>query len=171
MLFSDLTSEEEAWKIRHTLMNEPRVMLLATATNRFEHIENSSQAMFDMFKIQELKPLDDDECNLIWESITGQGLPGERIKPIRILTGGNPRLLTIIAQFGAHRSFRKLLDDLVDLIDDHTEYFKSHLDNLPAIERKVYLALAGLWDASTAREIARPPDWTSTRRVLFCADL
>lgn len=155
MLFGDLTSKEEGWKIRHTLMNEPRMMLLATATNRFEHIENSSQAMFEMFKLQELKPLDDDECNRIWELIAGQRLPGERIKPIRILTGGNPRLLAIIAQFGAHRSFRKLLDDLVDLIDDHTEYFKSHLDSLPAIERKAYLALAGLWDASTAREIAR----------------
>ena len=155
MLLGDLTSDDEAWKIRHTLINEPRLMLLATATNRFEHIENSSQAMFEMFKMQELKPLDDDECNRIWKQITGQKLLGERIKPIRILTGGNPRLLTIIAKFSAHRSFRKLLDDLVDLIDDHTEYFKSHLDNLPPIERKVYLALAGLWDASTAREIAQ----------------
>jgi len=155
MLFSDLISEEEAWKIRHTLINEPRLMLLATATSRFENIENSSHAMFEMFKMQELKPLDDEECNRIWELITGQKLMGERIRPIRILTGGSPRLLTIIAKFSAHRSFRQLLDDLVDLIDDHTEYFKSHLDNLPAIERKVYLALAGLWDASTARDIAR----------------
>lgn len=155
MLFEDLTSDDEAWKIRHTLINEPRLMLLATATCRFEHVENSSQAMFEMFKMHELKPLDDDECNRIWEMITGQKMLGERIKPLRILTGGNPRLLTIISKFSAHRSFRKLLDDLVDLIDDHTEYFKSHLDNLPATERKVYLALAGLWDASTAREIAQ----------------
>lgn len=155
MLLGDLNSDDEAWKIRHTLINEPRLMLLASATNRLEHIENTSLAMFEMFKMQELKPLDDDECNLIWEHITGQKLLGERIKPVRILTGGNPRLLTIIAKFSAHRSFRKLLDDLVDLIDDHTEYFKSHLDNLPAVERKVYLALAGLWDASTAREIAQ----------------
>jgi tetratricopeptide (TPR) repeat protein len=154
MLLGDLVGDEDAWKIRHTLMNEPRIMLLATAISRFEHFENSSKAMFEMFKVHELKPLDEDECNRVWESITEHKLPGERIKPIRILTGGNPRLLTIIAKFGAHRSFRRLLDDLVDLIDDHTEYFKSHLDNLPVTERKVYLALAGLWDASTAREIA-----------------
>ncbi|NJD92250.1 MAG: tetratricopeptide repeat protein [Geobacter sp.] len=155
MLLGDLASDDEAWKIRHTLLNEPRIMLLATATCRFEHIENTSQAMFEMFKMQELKPLDDDECNLVWEHITGHKLLGERIKPIRILTGGNPRLLTIIAKFSAHRSFHKLLDDLVNLIDDHTEYFKSHLDSLPATERKVYLALCSLWDASTAREIAQ----------------
>lgn len=155
MLLGDMSSEDEAWKIRHTLINEPRLMLLATATCRFEHIENNSKAMFEMFKMQELKPLDDEECNLIWEHITGHKLQGERIKPIRILTGGNPRLLTIIAKFSAHRSFHKLMDDLVNLIDDHTEYFKSHLDSLPATERKVYLALCSLWDASTAREIAQ----------------
>ncbi len=155
MLFSDLTSEDEAWKMRHTLINEPRLMLLATATSAVEDMENPSHAMFEMFKMQELKPLDDDECNTVWELITGQKLIGEQIRPIRILTGGNPRLITIIAKFGSHRSFRQLLDDLVDLIDDHTDYFKSHLDNLPAIERKVYLALSGLWTPSTARDIAR----------------
>jgi tetratricopeptide (TPR) repeat protein/energy-coupling factor transporter ATP-binding protein EcfA2 len=155
MLLSDLINDEEAWKIRHTLMNEPRFMLLASATNRFEHFENSSQAMFEMFKMHQLTPLDDDECNAIWELIAGKKLDGEKIRPIRILTGGNPRLLAIIAKFGAGRSFGKLLDDLVDLIDDHTEYFKSHLDNLPATERKAYLALAELWDLSTAREVAK----------------
>ncbi len=155
MLFTDLISEDQAWNMRHALMNEPRLMLLATAVSRFENIENSSQAMFEMFKIHELKRLDEDECNNIWELITGKKLTDEQIRPITILTGGNPRLLTIIAKFSAHRSFGKLLDDLVDLIDDHTEYFKSHLDNLPAIERKVYLSLAELWNPSTAREIAK----------------
>ncbi len=155
MLISDLASPDEAWKIRHTLMNEPRLMLLASATSRFEHFENSSQAMFEMFKMHPLIPLDDGECNAIWELISGQKLEGEKIRPIRILTGGNPRLLAIIAKFGAGRSFGSLLDDLVYLIDDHTEYFKSHLDNLPATERKAYLALAELWDPSTAREVAK----------------
>ena len=155
MLFSDLISEDEAWKMRHTLLNEPRLMLLATATSRFEGIDNSSQAMYEMFKLHELKRLDTTECNNIWEMITGSKLIGEQIRPIEILTGGNPRLLTIIAGFSAHRSFGKLLEDLVDLIDDHTEYFKSHLDNLPPIERKAYLALAEMWDPSTARDIAR----------------
>ena len=56
MLFSDLISPDEAWKIRHTLVNEPRLMLLASATSRFENFENSSQAMFEMFKMHELVP-------------------------------------------------------------------------------------------------------------------
>ena len=44
--------------------------------------------------------------------------------------------------------------DLLDLVDDHTEYFKSHLDALPQQERRVYLALADIWKPANTREIA-----------------
>ena len=154
MLLSEFSDEAEAWALRHTLMNESRLMLLATATGRFEQIEHPARAMFEMFRINELKPLDDSESNAIWALIAGSSLPGQQIRPIRILTGGNARLLTIIAKFGANRSFRELLEDLVDLIDEHTDYFKSHLDNMAPKERKVYLALAELWSVATAKEIA-----------------
>lgn len=36
MLLGDQIDDDQAWKIRHTLTNEPRIMLLASATNRFE---------------------------------------------------------------------------------------------------------------------------------------
>lgn len=39
---------EDAWVLRHALMNEPRLMLLATATSRFEEIENAGKAMYDL---------------------------------------------------------------------------------------------------------------------------
>ncbi len=76
------------------------------------------------------------------------------MRPIQILTGGNLRLLTILSTFGAQPSLRQLMHDLVRLVDEHTEYFKSHLDSLPSTERKVYLALADRWNPSTAREVA-----------------
>jgi len=154
MLLSEFSDETDAWALRHTLMNEPRLMLLATATGRFEQIDHPAKAMFEMFRIHELKPLDDEECNRIWALVTGEPLPGEQIRPIRILTGGNARLIAIIARFGANRSFSELLEELVDLIDEHTDYIKSHLDNMAPKERKVYLALAELWSVATAKEIA-----------------
>lgn len=154
MLLGQQISSEDAWVLRHTLLNESNVMLLGTATSRFEEHENADRAMFELFKIHELKPLDSDGCRKLWTSITGQDLPGERIRPMQILTGGNPRLLVIISSFAAKTSFRELMDDLTRLVDEHTEYFKSHLDGLPALERKVFVALADLWHPSTAREIA-----------------
>lgn len=153
-LLGNQISNDDAWKLRHTLQNEPRVMLLATATSRFEEIDNADKAMYELFRIHDLRPLDKDDCRSLWQSLTGQSLEADRVRPIQILTGGNLRLLTILATFAAHLSLRELMGDLVALVDDHTAYFKSHLDALPTVERKVYLALAELWDPSTARDVA-----------------
>jgi hypothetical protein len=130
-------------------------MLLGSATTRFDEIDNSGAAMFDLFRTQELEPLNQDECRTLWTSLGCAEAPGDRIRPIQILTGGSPRLIAILSTFAAGRSLRELFEDLIYLIDDHTEYFKSHLDALAPTERKVFVALAELWDPSTAREVAR----------------
>lgn len=153
-LLAGSLSDDDAWVLRHTLQTEPRIMLLATATSRFEEVESVGKAMFNLFKLHELHPLDEVECRTMWTSLTlKESMPG-RIRPIQILTGGNPRLIAIISSFAAMMSLRELMDDLLHLLDEHTEYFKSHLENLPTIERKVFLALAGLWSESTARAVA-----------------
>ena len=154
MLLGDQISEKGAWALRHTFLHEPRIMILATATARFDQIENESMAMFDLFKKIILRPLDENECRALWKSITGIEPPDRRIRPLQILTGGNPRLMVIISSFSSHLSFKQLMEDLLHLVDEHTEYFKTQLDNLPAMERKVYVALAELWEPSSARRIA-----------------
>jgi len=154
MLLGDQLSNDDAWILRHTLQNEKRLMLLATATSRFEQIEQADKAMFELFRVHQLHPLSQDDCRTVWTLRSGQDPGAGRTRAIEILTGGNPRLLTIIGTFGKDVSFHDLMQDLVRLVDDHTEYFKSHLDSLAATERKVYLALAEIWDPATAREVA-----------------
>jgi tetratricopeptide (TPR) repeat protein len=154
MILGQQMDNDAAWDLRHTLLNEPRLMLLGTATSRFEAIEHAGKAMYDLFKLHELRPLNTEDCRTMWTAITGDELSENRVRPIEILTGGNPRLLAIIANFAAKTSFRELMQDLTQLVDDHTEYFKSHLDGLPSQERKVFVALADMWDPLTAREVA-----------------
>lgn len=154
MILGEQLKDADAWKLRKTLMHEPRVMLLATATARLDGPANLQKAMYELFKTQTLLPLDERDCQAVWRLVAKHGLGARRIRAIRILTGGNPRLLAIISHFGAHMSFPELMQDMTSLVDDHTDYFKSHLDALPATERKVYVALADLWDPSTAREVA-----------------
>ena len=129
----DQISEDDAWKLRHTLQNEPRVMLLATATSRFERDRPSQQGHVRVVPHPPLaaagagrlpRPFGNRSPANFWRA-TGS-------VPIQILTGGNLRLLTILSTFGARLSLRELMDDLVGLVDDHTGYFKSHLDALPA---------------------------------------
>ena len=154
MLFSDLVDPDAGWRLRHTLQTEPRIILLGSATSRFKEIDSPDHALYDLFRLVTLRPLDTDECTVLWQAVSGKPSPEGAIRPLEILTGGNPRLLAIIARFGAGRTFLELMDDLLDLVDDHTEYFKSHLESLPAQERRVYLALARLWKPATTREIA-----------------
>ena len=154
MLFSDMVDPEAGWRLRHTLQTEPRIVLLSSATTRFEEIDHPDHALYDMFRVVTLRPLDTDACAALWRAVSGETTTTRAVRPLQILTGGNPRLLAIIARFGAGQSFEELMDNLLDLVDDHTEYFKSHLETLPALERRVYLALARLWKPSTAREIA-----------------
>ena len=154
MLFSDMSDPDTGWQFRKTLQTEPHIILLGSATSRFEEIDSPEHALYDLFRVLTLRPLDTAECKALWQAVSGKPSIADTIRPLEILTGGSPRLIAVIARFGADRSFADLMDNLLDLVDEHTEYFKSHLEALPPQERRVYLALARLWKPSTAREIA-----------------
>ena len=154
MLFRDLADPDAGWRLRKVLQTEPRIILFASATSRFDEIDHPDRALYDLFRVRTLRPLDTDQCATLWKAVAGRSPARETVRSLEILTGGSPRLIAIVARFGADRSFRELMADLLDLVDDHTEYFKSHLESLPAQERRVYLALAALWKPATTREIA-----------------
>ena len=154
MMFRDMADPDAGWKLRQVLQTEPQIILLASATSRFDEIDDPDRALYDLFVTRTLRPLCPEECAVLWESVSGQHRSPEALRGLKILTGGNVRLLSIVAHFGARLSFRDLMADLLQLIDDLTEYFKSHIESLPAQERRVYLALADLWEPATAREVA-----------------
>ena len=155
MLLDEQIGSSESWNIRHTLLNEPRLMLLATATSRFDEIDNSGRAMFDLFKLHFLEPLNTVESKVLWESLTGQEVEENRIRPIQILTGGNPRLLVIISSFAAGASFSELMKHLTFLIDEYTTYFKSNIGSLPSLERKIFVTLTNIWEPATAARVSQ----------------
>ena len=149
--------DDFGWQLRRVLQAESQIMLLATATSRFKGLDDAEQPFFEQFRILDLEPLNTEECRRLWQVVSSDEVSNRDIRPLEILTGGNPRLLVIVAQFAQHRSLRQLMEELVTLIDDHTEYFRSHLEVLPSTERLVYLALLDLdpfKGPSSAGEIA-----------------
>ncbi|MDE2998456.1 MAG: AAA family ATPase [Gemmatimonadota bacterium] len=146
--------EDFGWKLREALQTEPQVMLLASATSRFEGLNEAEQPFFELFRNISLQPLDTDECRLLWQVVSGDNVSTREIRPLQILTGGNPRLLVIVAEFARHRSLRRLMEELVTLIDEHTEYFRGHLEVLAKTERRVYVSVIDLWQPSSTGEIA-----------------
>jgi hypothetical protein len=51
MLLGDQLPPAMAWDIRHTLSHERRIMLLASATSRFDEVTDSKHAFYDMFSV------------------------------------------------------------------------------------------------------------------------
>ena len=153
-LFDEMTDPHAGWRLRKVLQTEPRIVLIASATRRFEQMDHPEHAFYDQFRVIALPPLATGECANLWQTTSGYAARPETVRSLHILTGGNPRLIVIAARFGADLSFRELMTNLLDLVDDHTEYFRSHLQALPPQERRVYLALADLWKPATTREIA-----------------
>ncbi len=124
------------------------------ATSVAQSSDESSGRPLDGYRILPLRPLTLEECHALWESLTNHEVPRARIRPLQILTGGSPRLIHILADFMRTPSLGDLMENLNQLIDQNTEYFKSQLDTLPVVERKVFAALLDAWDPSTAKQIA-----------------
>ncbi len=148
------TGRDFGWELREVLQTEPRIILLASATSRFDELEDAREPFFEMFRMINLKRLNTQECFRLWGAIGGGEVSERGMRPVEILTGGNPRLLVIVASFSRHKSLSHLMEELVSLVDEHTEYFRSHLLALSPTESRVYTAVLDLWQFSTPGEIA-----------------
>ena len=111
--------DDFGWKLRGALQSEPQIILLATATSRFKGLDDAREPFFELFRIVRLEPLDTEECRRLWQLVSGDVVARREIRPLEILTGGNPRLLVIVADFARRRSLRQLMEELVRLVDDH----------------------------------------------------
>ena len=147
--------EDFGWQLRGSLQSDPEIVLLATATSRFEGLDDASKPFFELFRILQLAPLSTVECQKLWHEVTGDQRDTRQMRPLEIFTGGSPRLLVIVAEYARHQTMPKLLEELVGLVDDHSEYFRGNLNSLPKTERRIYAALADLWRPSSTRQVAK----------------
>ena len=184
--------DDFGWQLRAALQSESQIMMLASAISRFEGLDDAEEPFFELFRVIDLAPLTTEECRRLWQAVSRDRASAGGIRPLEILTGGNPRLLVVVAGFSKHRSLGALMEELVRLIDEHTEYFRGHLEALPKSERRVYIAIMDLWQPSSAGEIAErarmdvrvvstmlgrligrgvvvPDPWTGSKKRLYCA--
>ena len=150
----DTVDADFGWKLREDLQRAPRIMLLATATRRFRGLDDAQEPFFELFRPVELAPLSTEECRELWRGISSDAVSAREMRPLEILTSGSPRLLVMVAGFGQPWSVLRLMEALVTLIDEHTEYVRGHMEILPKTERRVYIAVLDLWQPSTTGEIA-----------------
>ena len=66
MLFRDMAHPDEGWRLRKTLQTEPRIIVFASATSRFDEIDHPDRALYDLFRTRTLRPLDTNQCSVLW---------------------------------------------------------------------------------------------------------
>ena len=100
-LFRDMTGRDVGWKLRKVLQTEPRIILFASTTSRFEEIDHPDRALYDLFQVRTLRPLDTEQCAVLWETVAGREPARRTVRSLEVLTGGSPRLIAIVARFAA----------------------------------------------------------------------
>ena len=89
MMFRDMMDADAGWRLRKTLQTEPGIVLLASATSRFDEIDLPDHALYDLFRVCTLRPLNTDECGTLWERVSGREVRPGTIRSLEILTGGS----------------------------------------------------------------------------------
>jgi DNA-binding transcriptional ArsR family regulator len=163
MVLDEQIDSQGGWSLRQALQNEPDLLLMGSAVNTFASLEDADEALYGFFHRIDLCPLDDAAARILWQSVTGVDLADGRAAAIRILTGGNPRLVTVLGRFSDQPDLSNLRADLDLLIDEYTPFFKANIEALPPVERKVFVTLADIWNPATAAEIAERTRMTSSQ--------
>ena len=160
-LLDEQMGSEESWALRRALQTEHDLLLMATAVKSFPQVEEAGEAFYGFFHRLDLPPLDDSEVRTLWRELTGVDLADDRAAAVRILTGGNPRLTTVLGRFSRHPDLSRLDEDLNLLVDEYTPYFQATMEALPVAERKVFVTLADIWAPATAAQVAERARMTS----------
>ena len=50
MMFRDMGDDNAGWRLRKALQTEPRIVLLASATSRFEQMSDPKEALYELFR-------------------------------------------------------------------------------------------------------------------------
>ena len=164
-IFANIGDDHALHSLRALWMTDPRIMVIGAAPSYFAEITEVDQVFHDFFRTFSLERLTQNELedflrryaenqrdDTVLKVIANAP---ERVAALRILTGGNPRLVKL-----GYRILRNGLDgdlrhDLERMIDETTPFFKHRIDSLAKEARRTFDAIARRWDPITVDDIRR----------------
>jgi tetratricopeptide (TPR) repeat protein len=164
-IFTAIGDDQALHSLRALWMTDPRIMVIGAAPSYFEAITEVDQVFHDFFRTFSLERLTQAELEDFlrrFAEILGDNTvlkvienAPERVAALRILTGGNPRLVKL-----GYRVLRDGLDgdlrhDLERMLDESTPFFKHRIDSLSKEARRTFDAIARRWDPVTVDDIRR----------------
>ncbi|MCP5291604.1 MAG: tetratricopeptide repeat protein [Burkholderiales bacterium] len=150
-------------KLRALWMTDPRMMVIGATPSHFDEVSAVDQAFHDFFRIFYLDRLTQEELEVFLRHLAEMRGDAQvihaiehepqRIAAMRILTGGNPRLVMLgyrVLKEGFDGDVRR---DLERLLDECTPFFKHRIESLAKEARRTFDAIARRWDPVTVDDI------------------
>ncbi|MCX7108700.1 MAG: tetratricopeptide repeat protein [Proteobacteria bacterium] len=176
-IFRAIDDGQALHSLRALWMTDPRIMVIGAAPSYFEEITEVDQAFHDFFRSFSLDRLNQEELESLlrrFAEMLGDDAvinvieqAPERVAALRILTGGNPRLVKLgyrVLRDGLNGDVRQ---DLERLLDESTPFFKHRIDSLAKETRRAFDAIARRWDPVTVddirRELRKPSNYVSAQ--------
>lgn len=155
---------EQEWAMREALSQDGHLTLIGTSSKAPESSYRYDRAFYDFFVVDELRGLDRDEARALLVGLAEQqGTPEvaaaaqrpERIEPVRVLTGGNPRMLVMLYTVLAANAVGDARTDLEQVLDRCTPMYKARFEALSPQAQKVLHELAMSWHPIGSGDLAK----------------
>lgn len=152
------------WAVREVLSHVPALCLVGASSRFVEATYDYNAAFYDFFEVDELRGLGDDDVKALLLSLAERAgaeevarvvrEQPERLAPMRVLTGGNPRTIVLLYEVFAEGIAGDLRSDLDRLLDRSTPLYKARFEALAPQAQQVVDGLAVHWDPVGAGELA-----------------
>lgn len=157
------------WTLRQTLQSNPRLLWVGGSYQSLEANSGYHDAFLDFFRVITLRPLRLDEMAqaLLALAETFGGATArqtmerqlaahpERLATLRQLSGGNPRTTVMLYELFANGQEGSVRSDLESLLDNMTPLYKTRMDALADLPRKLLAHILEHWAPIALGELAQ----------------
>ncbi len=169
------------WALREVLQSNPRLLWVGGSYQSLEANSEYHDAFLDFFRLIELRPLTLVEMQhallALASSFGGEEASSkmqaqlkaqpERLATLRQLSGGNPRTTVMLYELfstskakvqdpnSGKKQPRHVRSDLEALLDNMTPLYKSRLDALPELQRKLLAHILEHWAPMGLADLAK----------------
>ncbi len=153
-------------KLRAYIQNNPFFTILATSQSLFNGVSVRTSPFYGFFETQHLQEFSFEDVLSMLRNIAAHEGDAElvsligtprgraRIRAVHHLAAGNPRVYVIFAQFLTCESLDRLVQPLMQTLDDLTPYYQARMNYLTPQQRKIVEFLCERRHAISVGEIA-----------------
>jgi tetratricopeptide (TPR) repeat protein len=166
-LILDALTAEQNWELRRTLQASGGPIVFGAATQMLRQSADRESAFYEFFHPHILEPLSEGELLQCMSRLAeARGEPGkavrdilaaepERIRTLHTLTGGNPRVLTLVYQLLERTESDSVFSDLEVLLDQLTPFYKARIEEYQTeLQRAIVDAIALNWHPITSHNLS-----------------